>query len=560
MGLVVRLKALGDNTTIATPPYVEPATQEWAGEFSPISWSIKRQQDNTGSWEFTIPAVVRFASKIKNYAMAYFYLDGEELIHGLVDDVQLDISGDKLIFAVTGLGEVAELDRVLSQNFAHYYDTEVIAILQEILRWAGWQLGDFSTMETPTIKTTIDLREQETVLQQVQRVCEAIPGLHWRWGGYDCLNRPLLDIGFFDEVQNVKLVQTEIPSIITRNNTTIGYVKSGQIRQTYTNLVSEVHGNGGTYNLTADPDKQRVMNLWFVNELITAFPAVENPDYPIILDGNGFFRIRNNNLYPAGSSIRKTWDFMVTKNEDPPSVADLTQAALGLYLKCIRFLQEHAYANDAYSLSVSGLSAMPLPGDRVNVSVNNLSYIIPGKGAATIEGYTLEGNYRIISWDMKGSGDIIDYSVNLTEHEYIGYMEEDEDVVAQKKNYENSNIRPRAGGEICGDYAIQVEQDNETDTAGPAAAADCYLCSESTQDAKEVTVAFSVPVGGMSKVKLIGIVPTPTVPFTYTITQQPTLTGGGAMDDPLIICFRFEDHVWDLADSVSIKTHFRYWG
>lgn len=556
MLLLVRLLGFGAETTSSDPPFHEPSSAEWVADYLPIEWSVKRQQDNTGSWSFSVPYTERFADELKQYSEAYFYLDGEELIRGYVDDLQIDLSGDKIVYRVTGLGEAVELDKMLSQNFSHYDNVEVIVIIQELLMWAGWALGDFSTMQDATIKTTIDLRDQETVLQQIRRVCEAVPGVHWRWGGYDCLGRPTLDIGFFDEVSDIRLEQGSESIILPSNDHKVGQIKSAQIRKVLSNLISEVHGNGGTYNLSGDPDKQRVMTLWHVNELFTVSPGLENPDYPLITDGHGFFRIRNNAIYPQGSSIRKTWDFMVTENEEPPTVTELGTAAYGLYLKCIRFLQEHADTSDTYDLTIAGLQTFPLPGDRIRADANYLVMAIPGYGAIPVEGEQIHDDYRIISWDMKGSGDNIEISTNLTENEFINAYEEEEDIIEIDRGYENASIKDRASGIICGDYAITVIQDDETDVAGPGASPDCTLCDGT--DGILITIAFT-PGPGTSHVKFIGIFPTATEDFIYEIVQQPTVIGE-LMDDPAIICFRYTDHPWDTTDSVSIKTYIRTWG
>lgn len=556
--LLVKILGLGADAAISDPPYTAPVSEEWVGELYPISWSIKREQDSTGSWSFTVPFTAKFRNQLKRYAKVYFYLDGEEIMFGLIDDLQIDVSGDKVVYSVSGLGEVALLDRTLSVNLSHYDAVEVIVILQEALRWAGWRLGDFMTMQNITAATTIDLRDCETVLQQVQRICESVPGVHYRWGGYDCNGRPTLDVGFFDQVQNVTLTQgrEEEPQ------PHIGYVQTASISSSYINLISEVHGNGGVYNLSTDPDKQRTMAIWHVNELLTAFPALVNPDFPVVQDGNGFYRVRNINLYPEGSNIRKSWDFMVTRNEDPPTLAELRSAAFGLYQRCIRFLQEHAYADNTYSLKVTGLRSLPYPGDRVNVDVTTLNYSIPGYGTIVAEGESIHGDYRIGSWSMDGSGDKVSFSVNLTEHEFIGIVEAEEDVIVTRESYEAYTVKPRGSGTICGDLAIIVEQTDETDVIAIGNAANCQACiTEADLDGHSITVAFSVPTPGVQKVKAIGFLPTPTVPFVCEITQEPTMDGGYiGMDDPLIVCFRFEDHPWNVGDSVVLKTYFRQWG
>lgn len=561
MGMIIRLKALVADEEILEPPYTAPVLDQWIAEFEPISWSISREQDNTGSWSFEVPIGMRWVKEVKNYSRAYFYLDGEELMHGLVDDVSISISGDKVVYSVSGLGEVALLDRVLSCNFTHYQNVEIIVILQELLRWAGWRLGDFTTMPNVTETTTIDLREQETVLQQIRRVCESSPGLHWRWGGYNCQGYPMLDIGYFDELTNISLAQTEQPYTAVDFNNKEGYLTSVTINQTYNNLISEVHGNGGTYNLTTDPDKQYVMNLWFVNELFTVFPGLEDPDYPLILDGNGFYRVRNLALYPSGSNIRKTWDFMVTQNDDPPTASEIYTAAYGLYKKCIRFLQEHAYTDDAITVNGLGLYTMPLPSNRINLNAAWPSFVALNGEHVVLEGEELHGDYRVTNWGLNGNGDKIEFTMSLTEHEFTGPTAADDDVVILSDSASNKDIKPRASGPICGDYALIIYQDDfNYGASGPGVAADCQIC-ESYDDAftRTLIVTIPPPPNGLRKLRLLGIVPTPTIPFEWDLVQAPEITAE-VISQQAIICFRYRDEPWDATSTVTLKAYFRIWG
>jgi hypothetical protein len=557
--------------TSPDPPYIAAEQRELIGEFKPIQWSIHRGQDETGSWSFTIPFFSKFADIFidpTRSLTAYLLHDGIEQMHGLINDVKLTVSGDKLVYAVSGLGETGVLARYVSKSFAHYEDTPLLAIFYDLLSWAGWALGDHQTMPNITEVTTIDLRDQKNVLAQIRRVVDSIPNLHWRYGGVNAGGRETMDFGYFDTVSPIRLQQGDAVIVSPTMDSTVGQIRSIKFADSREQLISEVIGNGGTYALDTSPDRQRVLDMWAVNEAFTADPTLEDANYPLVQDGDGFYRVRNLALHPTGGSSRETWDYIVTKNAEAATVAERNNAAYALYLKCIRFLEENSTINRTYTIDVRGLKNMPLPGNRVRVDANYITvYDVP------VPGFELHEDLRVGAWDLKGSKDKVTASFTLSATEFMGQGVDPlgRDDVIQLTAGLGEQPYNRIGGALTENFGNPV-QNSYVGNVAFGSPPDC-ITSDSTQIGILLTIPLAVipppedPLVPITEVKVIGFLPqkrqaaaplpdttVPTENFTIDIVQQPTIGG-----TPLIVCFNW-DRDWDaVIDSLYLSAYMRFY-
>jgi hypothetical protein len=521
---------------------------EWVAEFNPISATIKRQQDNAGSWTIQVPYTDPNSQYLTTYARLHLFVDGVEVMFGFIDDVQITMSDDKIVYEVSGLGEVETLSHTEGMRLAIFTNTPTLAILDGILNWAGWALGDTSTMVDPTVTSSINMYDEETAFQQISRLCSTIPQLHWRWGGYNCMGKPMLDVGFFDEVDTtIRLDQSA--DVIQAPSSTIGQIVSASIRHTFANLVSEIHARGGKFNPDSAPDEVRYLVTSNINSYFALYPAEEDPDYTIESFGSTatFHRIRNNKIYPAGRIIHQTWSDIAPRLGEDASASDVAEAAGSLYRMCKRYLQEHETTDPAYQFTIAGLNTMlPLPGDRIRIDANVLTQSVSGFGLVPLDGESLHDDYRIISWDASFSGDKLTFTLTATEQEFIGnYGADDEanaiaDVSAQVSRVSRIDDEALAIFDISSTTAV----------LGPGLAANASLCEDT--DARSIGFVFTPDVS-WDYIFPVGIAVTPAVPYDYEITQYPVPTPLPGL--PAIISFRFRDHPWNALDVVQITMY-----
>lgn len=501
-----------------------------------VQWQVVRRINNTGTFSFQLPMILPRASQLENYCDADIQVDGISLMVGRVDKVNRKMSGDKTGYIVSGLGEPDALARFMSKDTSHYQDVPVQLIVSDLLTYAGWELGDATSMVDPTIRTTIDLRSEEHLLPQIQKACESVPGLFWRYGGINTNGNPTLDIGYFDDQQNIHIAQ-ESTGCQPRFRDGFGAIKQINFVENRANLVHEIAAYGGNYD--DGSGDQLVITLADA----VAAGVIEDPGFPIMIGDAGQLVVRNLGIYPVGGTVRKQFDIHVTENGDPPTNQEIDEAAQALYWRAVRYLQENGYASEEYNAQVTHLKRLPQPGDRIWVDANQVGGTIcsPVSALAVIPGFTVQSNLRVGEWQISGAGDKIGVSFKLTVNEYL------DDVTDLAKTFDNLDSRiPRTtiyGSMLAGTRSTQK---TTSTLQGPSAVADCRPDAMGAFTGKIFTLPWPTTQSWVNSVTAVDIV----ISSGYVYTIQTAAAWPGVQ---LALCVAPEYSDWNGGDVATVS-------
>jgi hypothetical protein len=489
-----------------------------------IKWQVVRKINNTGTFSFTIPMMIPRANQLENYCDADILVDGISIMKGRIDKVQRSMTGNKATYTISGLGEADELARFMAKDTSHYQDIDIVTILTDLLQYAGWDIGDTTTMLDPTLTTTIDLRSEEHILPQIQTACESVSGLFWRYGGINAAGVQTLDFGYFDEQEQIHFAQPGT-GIGPTKLTGYGAVKTIKIVENHASLVYEIAGYGGNY--TDTDDTQNVITLQNVLDA----GVVQDANFPVQIGVSGQLVVRNVNLFPVGGTVRKQFDVYATKNEEEPTQDEIDEAALALYQRCVRYLDENQHSSEEYSMTATHLDGNMLPtvGNRVWVTANAISGYFCDFGYARIPGLQLNTNLRVGEWKYSGSGDNIDLQLKLTVHEYYSEIND----LASTYDTLQDQIPTQ---NLYGSFKAATNTRSETVsiTEGPGAASDCDnggATPATTTDGKLFTVPWptNIPTW-VTDISALNI--TLTTGFEYQLVQAADYGAG----NQLILC------------------------
>ena len=509
-------------------------TDAVVADLSPISWKVGRRINNTGSWNFVCPMILPRAAQLENFCSVRMYLDGVEMMHGTVDKVKRTMTGDKVGYNVSGLGEVEALARSMAKDTSHYQNVNVLLILNDLLTYAGWGLGNTTTVLDTSVRTTIDLRNEENMLAQIQQVCQSTPGLFWRYGGLSAAGVPTLDVGFFDAQSSIRVAQAG-----TLSRPGFGLLKKIDFVENHSDLIYQIAGYGGNYE-----DGSGDQALITLDDALAAGVA-QDPGFPIVVAANGQTVVENSALAPIGGTVRMKFDIHVTENGDTPTNIEVDQAAIALYWRCVRFLQEHANSDEEYQLSCTHIRQMPEVGDRIWVNAHTISGLDEFSGQRSmIPGFSFDGSLRAGEWQISGSGDNIDVSMKLTENEHIGFADD-----ADIQMYDTLKSRipntTQFGSLMNGVRTSQIT----TDTTVPAgSAANCFAVSGDPLTPAGLVVDCGLPtVGGW--VNTVSLIHIDTPGYNWRIVQNPVLPA-----TTLILCIWPDDNSdWTVSDSLTVS-------
>ena len=510
----------------------------------PASCEISRRQDEAGAWKFTVPMSVATATELENYCRVYFYWSGDLVMDGLVDKVQRKLSGDKVTYDISGLGELADLTRTLSKKDSHYQNVSITAILVNLLAsTSGWLLGDTSTMIDPSQATTIDLRDEERLFAQLTKTVKAVPSTHLRYGGIDALGNRLVDVGYFGVTDQIQLIQgTHRPTGAEKSD--IGFIVSIDKEENRSELLNQIAAIGGTY--TGDDGVEHDVTL---GDALSADPTLAtDPDFPIVDLGGGDYVVRNNSLYPSlGASIRKRYEVHITDNDQGvPTTAEVQEAGLAVYWKAKAELMARQEADESYSVEVVDLGSLPEIGNLIRVDANYITTVLDEFTGDRVQlpNYTIHDMLRVIEWRLKQSGDKVSVNFKLTEGEDIL----NSDLVVQLFDAIETRRRARLGAGLVSAITNGSAQTN-SGSEGPGVAWDCT--QNSGLRGKSVTVPLPTPPDWATSVTLGGAPWSDPANSTLEITQYPALP---ATD--LIVCATIDGTNWSTTDQITVYATF----
>jgi hypothetical protein len=212
---------------------------------------------------------------------------------------------------------------VESQLF-HFQDTLGSVAIATLLASSGtnWVLNDTSTLSD--IQITLDLRSKENIYSQIQEIVQNMrTPTFLRYGGFDGTNH-LLDIGSFDRKINSQYA-------ILGNNIISAPQFSAQTTEPLKRLFPV---SGESIDLPVS-----------LSDALNIDPTLSSPTQDFQIVGESIV----NNTRTTGCSLRRSYSVIKTENDTTPTQTDLNQAALALYRKGVRDIEE---SEPYYSLTV----------------------------------------------------------------------------------------------------------------------------------------------------------------------------------------------------------------
>lgn len=313
--------------------------------------------DGTVNWELN--AVSDFSFSVvaneldyKNvlYEEVSIYYAGDLIVSGYVDKRPTIQVGESKTLTVN-LQCVNDLGRLTCRRSfrnSHFQNTTLISALGTLIGSVSDWAIDSSTLPVASANSTItvDLRDKETLFSQITELLTLVPGVHFRYGGFNGTDH-ILEVGSFNT----------LTTHANRNFNLLSINLEPQENRYYKVIEA--------YSGITDTKKIR-LNRAATDARYLASPYAAQ--FPITQDLSDNAWIVTNTLAPNGveCSIRKSFKSIKTKNDAVPTAAQKDDVSYALYLKSVRFLKESEPA-DLYTLRMTNLT-IPRVGDRIQIS------------------------------------------------------------------------------------------------------------------------------------------------------------------------------------------------
>lgn len=497
--------------------------------------SYQQKQSEIGTFEVIVPAQDVPDRSALLYADIALYRRGERVISGVVLELpQLTLSEDKALRTkITAYQELGRLTCYRAMTDAHFQDQSVVGILGTLLATTpDWALGSAVTMDDPTVTTTVDLRNKESLFAQIAETIKSVPRLFLRYGGIQA-GKHVVDIGFFGQ-QRYYAVQHEA----------ITALKLDENNKRYYRLVE------------AYADKSNDSRITLLDAL--AYPGIAtHPDwarFPIQnISGKGVVIDLDRT---RGCEISKAFNVHKAANDGTPATsAQIAEVGFALWQKSVRYLQGQTPAT---TMQLSAfLRELPVISDKVFVraEVDELA-IDPFTNEETrISTFYTEGWYRITSLGCKfavqarqfdpanvaDEGSIVDsYDMTVTDNDYHEDVDNDVALYEKTERFDSADKNSTAIGQgIKGIALVPVTHSN----ADPA---DCGSGKSYTFPLPAIPTGSTLVTGAIVSSNPAGAV--------FTITQFPALPA-----TPLIACVEKLGGGWPPSGSQQVTVQYTFY-
>jgi hypothetical protein len=396
--------------------FYNPANSVTYAETAASSFTISQKLNAIPDWKITVlRTAIPLIQLIGNPIAADIFINGKLITGGMCQFVpdkgtsSVDINGRQWI-------DLLYDRRAWSQ--AVYKDTYILVVMGELLRRAGWRLGDISTMIDKDGKLTIDLRQAAQLLNQITTALQGVTGLFYRYGGV-IGGQHSLDLGTFNENTALKLIQpgsNEQPAV--ESNT--GWITSFQQDVDQTDIYQKAEGFGGDVMISAAVT--RAINL---GDALTADPTLAtNPDFPIFTEiaSYVYYVINNSVVTATAATFQRQTQFAPETSGSPATAADIKNAGLALYNWLVAFLKDHQKNTNTLKIGAFGGGDLFIPvGGSVYVrytqQVDLWNPLLEQPESDTI---LIEGYYRCTDYSVKvDNNDMLSVDYSLTDGDVL---------------------------------------------------------------------------------------------------------------------------------------------
>ena len=392
-----------------------------------IDFEFTETQSEVGQIDFSFRSE-DFESDIL-YASVEFIFDGVVVISGIVvDPAELQLSGSIITTKVRALTELGRLTTRRAKKNSHYQNVSIVAIIEDLLATTGdWAIGDTSTMIEPDAKTTVDLRQKETLFAQIAGAIAVVPKVFMRYGGYNSITgKREVDIGYFGE---------DIESFVVQGENLFDL--KIERRTSWPMRIIEAYGD-------ISDETQISLN-----------DALSNPDtlahaeyatYPISYDALGEVYIVTNTLISNGAEAVKNYRMLRTKNDASPTEAEKQEVGYAVWRRAVRDFQ-FADANSYAVKAAFPLDNVPILDNKVFVigQVHELARDVDTGELRSIQRFDQHGLLRVvsrtISAEITSKGLICE--ITVTDGDYADNYDQQANLYDRLETY-NQNDNPAA--------------------------------------------------------------------------------------------------------------------
>lgn len=301
-----------------------------------------------------------------------------------------------------------------------YRNRHVVAILNDLLEnhpvhdaGGNFKLKDFSTLPSPVAITTIDLRDEEILYSQINKLLDNNEDFYIRYGGYGevpyepGVSYHFYDLGLFNNNLHYRYDNSNISDLEVEANDEkkIGYIVA----------------YGGTY--TDSLGDIQILDLSTIN-YFGGYPASLNPNYGISGQINPDYdwvydinEVADNSFLEM---IVKYYDVSVT-TDTVPTNDELGDYSYQLYKSAVKDFKKRKRSEKIVTFESTDIPDYVMPGNiiQVNYKVTNQRYRLMADMPEykEVENFSLEGNFYIESYKLSYSetkGNKIKYTLNTT--------------------------------------------------------------------------------------------------------------------------------------------------
>jgi hypothetical protein len=454
--------------------------QEYSINKLSIKWKLNSSE------EFDVDIYTQITNDVFSFRGkdVQIYKNRELIISGFIDKKPLATIAENSLSTVSikCLGELGRLVCYKSKFSSHYQDSPILTILTDLLSVTNgeWVLEVVNFLE-PSISTTLDLRTKETLFSQITETVKSAPNINLRYGGFNGTNH-VLQVGDFGDRtyyidENRNLLELSI----------------------------EAHNEKEFRSVAAYGDVSAGGKITLSDALINplTLESEHYGKYIIEQDFDGEYILTNTET-DAFCNLRKSFNVIKTKNDEVPTLEQISEAGYALFLKAVRFLESN---EEIEKYSVSFLNELiPKLGQKlfINSIVSEPVYNDYGNKVDSVEIFRISKSLKITSLNLNFESQHYPeglqtdnlYNLSATINSGQGYEEIDNELILYEKlekydEFDDANGVPTIFSPVL----------VSSTTHGSSSSADCTI--NTPNDAKTFVVVTPTPPTGATDVSVV---------------------------------------------------------
>lgn len=387
-------------------------TEELLFSVIPLDLSIEWGLNEAPSWDMDVRLETIDLTQLNRDVAIRMYVNGQLVLTGVLTSVDQKNSDDQISVSLKGSQIVDLLNDVRASSQSFYDHSQIIGIIEHLLRSAGYRLNDISTAKDMLRKRQLDLRTESRLFSQVQKVIEEVPELYYRVTEDTLFGDRTIDIGFFNNASDLQLVSGTAPR--PSSNSRTGAITDLSIKYETTNVIKRIEAIGGE-----TVDNNGVTRNILLGDALAFDPLLAtDPNFPIITEIADYVYYVENAALSSGA---ETTEFFTSYAPDgatessPASAGKVRQAGLSLYYRAIAYLLDHQ-ANDLnIKIDAIGNNIFVFPGEKVRVfAVFPSTYTDMYSGDTITNKVLIDDSYRCNKVQMRVNDDQIEWTYELT--------------------------------------------------------------------------------------------------------------------------------------------------